>query len=535
MRRRAECPAATFKRRPPAPTWVRVKSLEDGQRSAAPPSDERDGIVLSVNGSTQTEPAPRPPTRRSAPSRHSFFQGAPWTFTRVAMDSMLLIVGSVAALVGIPERYSGDGELLVWVFPPFVLALLALWKLYRHRIYERLTDGLPQVLAATSLAAVSLIAAAALIEPTADPAPLLARAWLFGSLYVIGGRLLLGWAQRRARRTRLVAKPTLIVGAGEIGAHVEHRLNAHPELGLLPVGYLDDDPAPDEMVRARKAPVLGGTDALGEAVELTGARHVVLAFSSSPDRLLLPFVRECEARRLEVSLVPRLFESVNVHLALEHLGGLPLHGLRTIDPKGWRFAVKHVLDCVASILLLVTFSPVMLALALAVRLSSPGPVLFHQRRIGRDGRDFEMLKFRSMRGSAADTDVEFAATLGHDLAPGGIEGADRRTAVGRLMRSTSLDELPQLFNVLRGDMSLVGPRPERPEFAEIFGQRVLRYNDRQRVKSGITGWAQVHGLRGQTSLADRVEWDNWYVQNWSLQLDLRIVLMTLRAAFHRGS
>jgi lipopolysaccharide/colanic/teichoic acid biosynthesis glycosyltransferase len=160
--------------------------------------------------------------------------------------------------------------------------------------------------------------------------------------------------------------------------------------------------------------------------------------------------------------------------------------------------------------------------------------------VGRDGKVFDFYKFRSMRveqPSADDGAPEASALdflLGGDTAPGGVEGEDRRTAVGRFLRSTSLDELPQLFNVLRGDMSLVGPRPERPEFVELFRQDIIRYGDRHRVKSGITGWAQVHGLRGQTSLAERVEWDNYYIAHWSLGLDLKILALTLVALFRNA-
>ena len=158
-----------------------------------------------------------------------------------------------------------------------------------------------------------------------------------------------------------------------------------------------------------------------------------------------------------------------------------------------------------------------------------GPVLFRQRRVGRDGHEFDLLKFRTMRIAPRRTARPAADgfELEPGMAPGGVEGADRRTRIGRWLRDLSLDELPQLINVLRGDMSLVGPRPERPEFARAFARDVARYEDRHRVKSGITGWAQVNGLRGQTSIADRVEWDNYYIENWSLRLDLRILLLTV--------
>jgi exopolysaccharide biosynthesis polyprenyl glycosylphosphotransferase len=468
--------------------------------------------------------------------RQRLFEGSGWTIFRLSVDVLALVLGNVAALIGAAAADTGDdGKAIIWLFPVLVCVLLAVRGHYKDTVQTRLSDGIGPVIAITSLAAILLIAGAALFEPNSQPAPLLARAWLFGALYLSATRVLLSWAQRQARATRLIARPTLIVGAGLIGAHVERRLLSQPELGLLPVGYLDADPPPGEMVPDRTAPVLGGPSDLGEVARATGARHVVLGFSTAPDRLLIPLVRECEMRGLEVSLVPRLFESINVRVALEHLGGLPLFGLRYIDPKGWQFKIKHVLDAVLAGLLCVVFAPLLVMLAIAVRVSSPGPVLFRQRRIGRDGRDFEILKFRSMRLTPEEEQRGgnvFA--LPTDLGPGGVEGADRRTGVGAFMRRTGFDELPQLINVVRGDMSLVGPRPERPEFVDLFGSGIERYSDRHRVKSGITGWAQVHGLRGKTSLRDRVEWDNYYIENWSLTLDLKILLMTLAAIFHRA-
>ena len=463
------------------------------------------------------------------------FRGRTRALVLLVTDLVLLILGNIAAIVGAPEAHANlPGGGLIWLLPPLVITLFAAWGLYRDRIAARLVDGIGQGIAATALPAIAIIAGAALLDPSLDPAPLLARAWLFGTIYVAGGRLLLAWAQRRARAGRLIYAPTLIVGAGQIGAHVERRLTSQPQLGLLPVGYLDADPPPADMVPEREAPVLGAPSDLGRVVEATGARHVVLGFSSAPDSMLIPLVRECEARGLQVSLVPRLFESVNVRVALDHLGGLPLFGLHSIDPKGWQFAVKHVFDRAGAALLLLMVAPLMLGLALAVRLSSPGPILFRQWRVGRDGHSFQILKFRSMRmddSPADDRQESNVVRLPTDIAPGGVEGADRRTRIGTFMRRTSLDELPQLINVLRGDMSLVGPRPERPEFVDLFGSRLDRYDDRHRVKSGVTGWAQVSGLRGNTSMRDRVEWDNHYIENWSLSLDFKILLLTVGALF----
>ena len=330
--------------------------------------------------------------------------------------------------------------------------------------------------------------------------------------------------RRQAIRTDAFATPTLIVGAGLVGEHLVRRLVSEPRYGLRPVGFLDSDPLPrPDQDDSSFVPVLGGPEALVEAIGQTGARQVILAFSSEPDHVLVDAVKECQELGVEVALVPRLYEAINEHSTLDHIGGLPLLSLRPTDPRGWQFAVKHTIDRSFGALMLFALAPLLGAIALAVRLSSPGPILFRQRRIGRDGHEFELLKFRTM--GVEDATPRFVPDDGR--APGGVEGNDRRTKVGRILRSLSLDELPQFLNVVRGDMSIVGPRPERPDYVERFELEVDRYADRHRVKSGITGWAQVHGLRGQTSIFDRVEWDNWYIQNWSLRLDLRIVAMTI--------
>ncbi len=229
---------------------------------------------------------------------------------------------------------------------------------------------------------------------------------------------------------------------------------------------------------------------------------------------------------MRVWVVPRMFDAVGDRAGIEHLGGLPLLALPNADPHGWQFTVKHLMDRTVAAIGLLAISPLLISLIVLVRLSSPGPIFFRQDRIGRDGRVFQCLKFRTMRPSgASDADFELKSRS----APGGVEGSDRRTPVGKIMRKTSLDELPQLINVLKGEMSLVGPRPERPQFVEFFEIQIHRFGERHRVKAGITGWAQVHGLRGQTSIADRVEWDNYYIENWSIALDLKILALTVKA------
>jgi len=492
---------------------------------------------LDVSVPVPVTPVVQPAARRPGLRLDAqwLYEGSGWTLLRLATDAGLLVVAVLAAYYsfeasGVDMR-AGQISLL---FPPLVIVLLAVRGLYLRRINPELLQGVGRIVGATSLAAMLVLAAGAFTVTSVAAAPLVARLWVFATAFLVTGRVVLGLNQRRARRERVVGKRTLIVGAGQIGAQVERRLEQQPILGLCPVGYLDADPAPPDVVAGRSVPVLGPPDELERIADETGAEHVILAFSSAPDSVLLPLVRECETRGLEVSIVPRLFESVNVRAAMEHLGGLPLYGLRSVNPKGWQFTIKHAFDRVVAAMLIFVAAPLLAAIAVAVKLSSPGPVFFRQRRIGRDGREFEILKFRTMIGTPEDggeANAGWAAfAVGNaDAAPKQL--VERRTRIGMVLRGYSLDELPQLFNVLRGEMSLVGPRPELPHYVKLFEQSVHRYADRQRVRSGLTGWAQVHGLRGNTSLADRVEWDNYYVQNWSLGLDLQILLMTVHAVF----
>jgi exopolysaccharide biosynthesis polyprenyl glycosylphosphotransferase len=393
------------------------------------------------------------------------------------------------------------------------------------------------VLGVVSLASMLTISTDSILGGS-HPVALATRLWLFTVVYLGGARVFLVTSRREAIRREGLATPTLIVGAGAIGTHLVHRLTTDPGYGLRPVGYLDANPLPraETPHDGPTIPVLGTPDDLEEAALATGARHVILSFSNEPDHVLVETVRLCQELGLNVSLVPRLFESINERATLDHVGGLPLLTLHTVDPKGWQFAVKHALDRSFAFLALLIASPIMLACAIAVHFSSPGPILFRQRRVGRDGREFTMFKFRTMRGdpaSAGEADAGWAASIGGSDSTETIDAAaqnagdSRITPVGHMLRSVSLDELPQIFNVLKGDMSLVGPRPERVSYVRQFELVVHRYEDRHRVKSGITGWAQVNGYRGETSIADRVEWDNYYIQNWSIWLDLRIIFMTI--------
>lgn len=324
----------------------------------------------------------------------------------------------------------------------------------------------------------------------------------------------------------------MIIGAGLVGRLTAERLLSHPEVGLRPIGFLDTEPM-DTNGQGLPVPMLSTSWDIETMVSEHHIECAVIAFSNASHDVFLGVLDECERLGVRSVVVPRLFERVPARFAITHTGGLPLIEMYPTWPSSIQYTIKYAIDRVAAAIMLLLLSPLLVVIALTVAVSLGRPILYRQKRIGRDGREFEMLKFRTMRPPTDESEheLEFAP----DRGPGGVEGVDRRSRVGTVLRAFSFDELAQLFNVLKGEMSLVGPRPERPEFVEYFGEHVRRYDARHRVKSGITGWAQVHRLRGKTSIADRVEWDNYYIENFSLKLDLKIMILTIPEIFRGGT
>ena len=423
---------------------------------------------------------------------------------------------------------------LAWVFVPIVIVILTTRSMYKQKLNHRFLDDVEPVETSVAVAALATLTIMMIqvppfepgdvVVPYVRPSEVVVRIWMCAAVLLPLNRLIRSLLQRYLRRKYRFGVSALVVGSGPIAHQLVARMQQVPDYGLRPVGLLDElRPADAEVV---DVPYLGTIDHLEDAVRRTRACELLVAPSTVSDEDLARLAQQAHRLRMRVRVVPRLMDAVGVGAWVEHLGGVPLIVLDRIDPKGWQFAVKHTGDRVAAGLGLLLISPIFLTLMLLVRLSSPGPIFFAQPRIGRDGNVFDCLKFRSMR----PLDPNAAAfELKDGSAPGGVEGEDRRTWIGKIMRRTSLDELPQLINVVRGDMSLVGPRPERPEFVELFEMQIRRYGERHRVKAGVTGWAQVHGLRGQTSIADRAEFDNYYIENWSLLLDFKILLLTVLA------
>ena len=514
---------------------VRASQLMDQAASPGQPAIARDRWTLPAgrhNGEPSVDPAgvavlEQVPTQlvpRVASSQRWVRRAS--VPVRVGVDIAMLALASALALAtdsGRPLLVS-----LVFVFDAAVLASLVSRRGYDPRKPLDVLEDVKRSIYATSLATLVTTTVAAVLTPDDVAFVDYLRLWLFATIAVSVGRIAVTRASLAARRNGLLGAPTLVVGAGIVGRLTAKRLLDHPELGFRPVGFLDKDPL-ESTTSPLPVPILGASWDLERVAAERGVECVVFSFSSAPHDVMLSMFDECDRLGIRSLVVPRLFERVPSRLDVTHVGGLPLLETLAVDPKSFQYAVKYALDRLISAVTLVVLAPLFLAISAAVLVSLGRPVLYRQDRIGLDGRRFKMLKFRSMRPAPADD--EHAPAFDGRQAPGGVEGADRRTRVGSFLRRTSLDELAQLINVAKGEMSLVGPRPERPEFVEYFGENVRRYTARHRVKSGITGWAQVNRLRGRTSISDRVEWDNYYIENFSLWLDLKIVLLTIPEVF----
>lgn len=334
--------------------------------------------------------------------------------------------------------------------------------------------------------------------------------WGFSVILVAVGRAITGWVGQLVRRYR--PERLVIVGTGEVARMILQKTQ-QARLGYRVIGFVNGAGGPKEVANL---PVLGTQADLPRILREQRIDEVVIALPDATHEDLLSLIAACESEGAVVRVFPDLFQIIASEVSISDLDGLPLLTVRDVALRGWKRAVKRAMDLIVSAVGLVLLSPFMLILAALIKLESKGPVFYAQERVGLDGKPFPMLKFRSMRVDAEAGSGPVWAT----------EDDPRKTRVGALLRRTSLDELPQLINVLLGEMSLVGPRPERPVFVEQFRQVLPRYMERHSEKAGMTGWAQVNGLRGDTSIVERTKYDLYYVENWSFLFDLKILLRT---------
>ncbi|GAA1839412.1 exopolysaccharide biosynthesis polyprenyl glycosylphosphotransferase [Pseudonocardia alni subsp. carboxydivorans] len=402
------------------------------------------------------------------------------------------------------------------------LYLLVGGRRYRARLHLSVLDELPAVLGKLLIATAIV---ATLIAPRYDSADVVST-FLLNSAVVIGlvvlGRITVTTVIRWSRAVGRTRHRTVVVGAGSVAADLCRVLGAEPRYGLDVVGFVDDGgrgPA------GSWVPRLGDVDDLEQVVREQRISVVLVADGDISESHLVEAVRRPACVSCDLLVVPRLHHFQTRTVLPDHIGSIPIMRVLAPPVNGPGRWIKRAFDIAVAAVTLVVLSPVLALCALAVRLEGGPGVIFRQPRVGRNGRTFDCLKFRSMR----PVDDRESATQWS------IAADDRVGPVGRLLRRTSLDELPQLWNILRGDMSLVGPRPERPHFVSRFSGEYDRYAYRHRVEVGLTGLAQVNGLRGDTSIFDRARYDNYYIENWSLWLDFKIMVRTFaEVLFARG-
>lgn len=398
-------------------------------------------------------------------------------------------------------------------------------RLYRPRRVSSHLREAGDMLRASSLAILILMMIAYLLKEPEFSRLVFVYFWGLSSAGLICSRLIFRELLRVARRRGYNLRHILILGTEHLGQSLRQQLGRHPELGLHIVGFLTR--YRHEVGQCLEGiPILGHLDQVQSIVRTSKADQVFIALPLEAQALTEKILRELGNEMVDINVIPDLYQYAILCGSVEEFEGLPIITLSGSPMYGWNTIIKRTFDLGIGVPALVLCLPVFVVLALLVKLTSRGPVFYVQERMGFDGRVFGMVKFRTMQ---VDAERDTGAVWTQEDDP-------RRTRLGIFLRRTSLDELPQLWNVLKGEMSLVGPRPERPVFIEGFRQSIPRYMLRHRVKAGMTGWAQVHGWRGNTSLEQRLEHDLYYIQHWSLLLDIKILWLTLwRGFIHKNA
>jgi exopolysaccharide biosynthesis polyprenyl glycosylphosphotransferase len=392
---------------------------------------------------------------------------------------------------------------------------------YVARLHVSVLDELPTIVTRLLTAAAAVSAVILYLHQKTHVLIFLETACQ-AAVLVIVGRVITTRLIAVARRSGITRHHTVLIGGGPVALELARVLAQHREYGLQLDGFVDDaehSPAEEYLPR------LGRLADLDMAVLTTGADTVLVADGSFEERALIAAVRTEACQRTELVVVPRMHHFHTQTGIADHIGSIPIMRIRNPNLRGPARLIKRGFDIVVVVMAVMILLPVLVAAALAVRIEGGPSVIFRQVRVGRDGKHFELLKFRSMLpANDLESQTQWCVAADNRVGP-----------VGRFLRCTSIDELPQLWNILRGDMTLVGPRPERPHFVEQFSTQFDRYAYRHRVQVGLTGFAQVSGLRGDTSIADRARYDNFYIENWSLWLDIKIIFRTFREVlFYRG-
>lgn len=340
------------------------------------------------------------------------------------------------------------------------------------------------------------------------------------TIMMVVSHLLIHIVLKKIRSLGYNVRHVLIAGTGDLAQSVAEKIDIHSEYGLNIIGFLTAHPEEinSELGRVR---VIGTFSEISAVIHKYGIDQLFIALPLNAHGKMEAILDSLSEETVDIKVVPDLLQFMNLQSGVEDLDGLPVVNLSESPLHGWNIVVKRLSDIIFSFIFIIVSSPFLILIAIIIKYESAGSIIYRQKRVGLDGKIFEMFKFRSMQVGAEDQTGPIWAS----------KGDNRRTRLGSFLRKTSIDELPQLFNVLMGDMSLVGPRPEREVFVEEFKKSIPKYMLRLKMKAGITGWAQVNGWRGNTSLDKRIEFDLYYIKHWSLLLDLKIIFVTFWKGF----
>ncbi len=404
-------------------------------------------------------------------------------------------------------------------------------KLYSLKRGASRVDEFYKIAAAVSMGTVLSLATSSLMlgDVFNYSRQVLLTGWVLTIVLVASLRILYSIVLGALRKRGLDRSRVLIVGAGPTAQMVEERLRHHRTLGYTVVGMVESTNSERPSGSKSRVPILGNLPKLPQLVRKHNADEVIIALSGASDKQLRDIMGLLRDESVSVKIYPDAFQLMTQNeVSVGELSGLPLLSVKDVALRGWNRRFKRAFDVVFSIAALITTSPIMLLIALSIKLTSPGPVFFIQERVGLDGRPFQLVKFRTMKIIVDGAEMPQLK----EVIPGWtVRNDPRRTRLGTFLRRFSLDELPQFYNVLVGEMSVVGPRPEQPAYVQEFAQRIPEYLLRHREKAGLTGWAQVNGLRGDSSIELRTAADIYYVENWSVLFDLKIIVRTLVAMF----
>jgi exopolysaccharide biosynthesis polyprenyl glycosylphosphotransferase len=481
-------------------------------------------------------PAAPIPLPLSARAGHPLFLSTDWLPKALIVGDMVIAGASVIIAYWYHHRFDPLRSLTLGELPvgPYLAAVPIVMLIYAGALaanhqYQSwrgrtLVDLLLQLYSGIGLAAILILAVISLGNLGAQYSRLTITYTIVLSVVLMTiERYFLRQYETRLRRKGIGTERVLMVGTGAGSEMLIQRMNMFPQYGFQVVGVADDDHMAGSSFAG--APVVGRMDDLHNLARDLRIDQVFLAVTGGSRAELLRLIKLCEDQKLEFKIVPDLLDVMSTRVDVDAIDGVPLVGIRRNRLRGANAAFKRAIDIAVSAVLLLLLSPLLLIVAALIKITSPvGPIMFKQERIGMQRRPFTVYKFRTMIPDAE-------ASTGPVVAR---RGDPRATGLGRILRRTSLDELPQLFNILRGDMSLVGPRPQPTFFDERYSTDVPRYLERQQVRPGLTGWAEVNDLRGAAPIGDRTLYDVYYVENWSLVLDVKILLLTgIRIFFQR--